>query len=145
MVSPAPSLAATMFYTSIQRTLLSTYHVPDILLDVGSFGVKKKITVPSTEGLTDKENNLFNRVLIMPFFFNISQSNHSVLQLSAVWSNFSDHSYFVPTAGSFFSINSSNVGVLPYSVFCLPLSLLSIFSQRDLICSILVINSGTPN
>lgn len=42
MVSPAPSLAATMFYTSIQRTLLSTYHVPDILLDVGSFGVKKK-------------------------------------------------------------------------------------------------------
>lgn len=141
MVSPAPSLAATMFYTSIQRTLLSTYHVPDILLDVGSFGVKKKSLSLLLRALQTKKIIC----LIMPFFPHISQSNHSVLHLSAVSSNFSDHSYFVPTAGSFFSINSSNVDVLPYSVFCLPLSLLSIFSQCDLICSILVINSGTPN
>ena len=78
----------------------------------------------------------------MLFFFNLSPSYGSMLQLSPGSSSLLDHSYFIPTVGSSFSINSSNVGVLPCPIFCVLLSWIFIFSQSDLIQSNLVIKSS---
>lgn len=52
LIFPTPSLALSVFYTSIQRTFLSTYHMLDILLDAGSFGFLKG-TAHFIDGLTD--------------------------------------------------------------------------------------------
>lgn len=145
IISPTPSLAANVFYISIQRRLLSIYHVPGILLDAGQFGLLKGI-VSSIEGLIDNERN-FNIVLTMPFFFNFSLPYCSVLPFSPGSSNLSDQSSSVLTADSSFSVNSSNVDVvwLLCSLFRLLLSLMYIFSQSDLIYSILVINRDPSN
>lgn len=77
----------------------------------------------------------------MPFFFNFSLPSCSVLPLCPGSSNLSGHSSFVPIADFSFSVTSSNVDVvwLLCSLSCLLLSLMNIFSQSDLISSILVI------